>query len=63
MCFAAWLMPPAAGRRWRAEVQSCLYEADPQKRRAISRNYLATAPRVITTTWVAVLARTGQRNA
>ena len=57
MRLATWFMPPAIGRRWLAEVQSCLHEASPQQRSRISRNYRLTAPRVIIVAWAVTLPR------
>jgi hypothetical protein len=57
MCAAARLMPRAAGRRWLAEAESFLAEAQPAQRRPAIRSYLITAPQVITVTWAGDLAR------
>jgi hypothetical protein len=57
MRLAARLMPPATGRRWLAEADSFLFEAPPERRAAAVRDYLATAPRVITAGWAGELAR------
>jgi hypothetical protein len=57
MRLATWFMPPAIGRRWLAEVHSCLHEASPQQRPRIRRNYLLTTPRVIAVAWAATLTR------
>jgi hypothetical protein len=53
------LMPPDAGRRWFAEVQSFLFEADPEQRAKAARSYLRSATRVMATTWAYELSRRG----
>jgi len=60
MRLAARIMPPAAGRRWLTEAESCLYETDPGQRPAIGRDYRRTAPRVVAAAWAAELARGSQ---
>ena len=54
---ASRLMPRGAGMRWLAEAESYLFEAPPSYRLRATRNYLLTAPRVIVTCWVGVLAK------
>lgn len=51
------LMPRAAGRRWLAEAESFLFEAPAGHRRRAIRNYLLTAPLVITMGWTRALTR------
>jgi hypothetical protein len=57
------LMPRAAGRRWRAEAESALFEMDPGKRAAAVRNYLWSAPRVLVMSWGREVARRTRRRA
>lgn len=52
----ARLMPPTAGRRWRGEAESALFEMDPGKRAAAVRSYLRSAPRVLVVTWARELS-------
>jgi hypothetical protein len=57
------LMPRAAGRRWRGEAESSLFEMDPGQRRAAVRSYLRSAPRVVAMTWGREVARRMRRRA
>jgi hypothetical protein len=57
MRLAARMIPPAAGRRWLAEAESCLYEAGLEQRPVIGRNYRRTIPQVVAAAWAAELAR------
>jgi len=57
MRIAAWLMPPAVGRRWLAEARSFLTETPPGMQRRAIGSYLAGAPKVIAMCWAIALAR------
>ena len=57
LCLAALNMPPAAGRRWLAEVESFLTEAPPKLRLDAARSYLAHAPQFIVVSWITAAAR------
>jgi hypothetical protein len=56
------LMPGPMGRRWLAEAQSLLAEADAGQRRAAARSYLRSAPRLILIMWLAELSRRARRH-
>jgi hypothetical protein len=53
----AWLMPPAAGRRWLAEASSLLFEVAAERRKRAVRSYLLSAPRLVVLMWAGELSR------
>jgi hypothetical protein len=57
MRLSSKLMPAEAGKRWFSEAQSVLFEARPEQRSQVIRNYLLTAAHVIATTWACELSR------
>ncbi len=59
---ASRLMPGPAGRRWLAEAQSLLAEADAGQRQAAVRSYLRSVPRLVLMMWLAELARHARRH-
>jgi hypothetical protein len=60
---AAWLMPRAAGRRWRAEAESVLFEMPAGWRGRAVRSYLRSAPRLAMMLWTRRLMRRFGRRA
>jgi hypothetical protein len=53
----ARLMPPAAGRRWLAEMDSLLFEITAEQRRNAVHSYLLSVPRLLVMTWASELSR------
>jgi hypothetical protein len=51
------LMPSAAGSRWLAEAESVLAEVAPERRGAVVRSYLRSAPRLALTMWARTIRR------
>jgi hypothetical protein len=61
MRVAAKLMPPAMGERWLGEAESFLFEVAPERRPAVTRSYVRTAPLVIVMAWATALSQAGRR--